>query len=239
MFSVSASCWRRNSSITSERPAETMSSGTWSTASRASSLSAPGRGSILVSRTMRGMRWRGGWPCLIISSCALSHHATPSTSGLVAQSSRGANSRRKAGVISSEKPSMSWHWIESPVVMVASKSAMTSRLSSRVFSTSALRLIHHELIGCQMDSRCRRPCRMMRPAANADARNATVSCCCTTIAMRLLARSSWGTATGQAIRLKSRHNTQHNSARRLGRPGGVSRFSFRLRRPVPCSVTEK
>lgn len=54
------------------------------------------------------------------------HHWTPSVSGLLAQSSSGAKAARNGGLISSEKPSISWHWIESPMVIVASKSVMTS-----------------------------------------------------------------------------------------------------------------
>ena len=55
---------------------------------------------------------------------AASHHSTPSMLVLVVQSRSGANSLRNASG-SLEPPTKSWHCSESPVVIVASKSAIT------------------------------------------------------------------------------------------------------------------
>ena len=124
--------------MTSVRPADTMRTGTSSAASRSSRSSAPARHSIFASRTIRGSVCRCGWPCFTISACAVSHHSTPSIAALLCQSSSGANSSRNACDISGEKPTRSWHWIDLPVVSVASKSVTPISLSIfAVFSIAA------------------------------------------------------------------------------------------------------
>ena len=65
-------------------------------------------------------------PCDTIRLCALSHHSTPSMFVLLCQSSSGANSVRNGEDMWWDSPHRSWHWSESPVVSVASKSVIKS-----------------------------------------------------------------------------------------------------------------